>query len=38
MLTSAQIKKLPNGWYPNSKLMQMFPKQHGAGKANRSKK
>lgn len=35
MLTSAQIKKLPKGTYPNHKLVQMFPKQQGSGKSSR---
>ena len=33
MLTSAQIKKLPKGDYPNWRLVKMFPKQQGHGKS-----
>lgn len=36
MLTAKQIKDLPKGHYPNWKLMQMFPKQQGAGKSGAS--
>lgn len=37
MLTSAQIKKLSKGTYPNHQLVKMFPNQQGHGRSARMK-